>query len=126
MFQIRIHGRTRKAVDVFDGLNPLGYVLLNTTREPAALGIDGALERFAGCRWRTVPATDLALQYVGRPIPNAALLGGLAALTGAVGLEAVEAAIRTRFPGAVGAKNVEAARAAYALVCSVEKEPQPC
>jgi pyruvate ferredoxin oxidoreductase gamma subunit len=114
------------AADVFDGLNPQGFVLLNTAKSLKALGIDEFLQRFGECRWQTVPATELALTHVGRPIPNAALLGSLAALTGAVGLEAVEAAIRARFPGAVGEKNVEAAGAAYALVASADKELQPC
>jgi pyruvate ferredoxin oxidoreductase gamma subunit len=50
---------------------------------------------------------------VGRPLPNAALLGGFAALTGAVALESVCAAVRERFPGAVGERNVAAVTAAY-------------
>ena len=62
---------------------------------------------------RCVPASELARQHVGRPLPNAALLGGFAALTGAVDLESVCAAIRERFPGAVGERNVAAASAAY-------------
>ena len=61
-------------------------------------------------------ATALALVYVGRPLPNAALLGGFAALTGQVTLEALERAILNRFPGDAGEANVEAARAAYDLV----------
>jgi pyruvate ferredoxin oxidoreductase gamma subunit len=114
------------AVSVFDGLNLQGFVLLNTAKPLESLGIDEDLQRFGECRWQAVPATELALRHVGRPIPNAALLGALAALTGAVGLPAVEAAIRARFPGAVGEKNVEAARAAYELVAASEKELQPC
>ncbi len=46
----------------------------------------------------TVPATDLALKNVGRPVPNAALLGGFAAITGRIRLESVEEAIRAKFP----------------------------
>jgi len=32
----------------------------------------------------TMPATDIALDCIGRPLPNAALLGGFAALTGEI------------------------------------------
>ena len=45
-----------------------------------------------------MPATELAREHLGRPLPNAALLGGFAALTGVVSLDSVEAAIRERFP----------------------------
>ena len=47
-----------------------------------------------------VPATGWPSSHVGRPVPNAALLGGFAALTGLVSLASVEAAIRDRFPAA--------------------------
>ena len=60
-----------------------------------------------------VPATEIAREHLGRPLPNAALLGGFAALTGEVSLEAVSGAIRARFPGAVGEGNARAAEAAY-------------
>ena len=47
----------------------------------------------------TVPASELALKHVGRPLPNAALLGAFARLTGIVHLQSVAAAIREAFPG---------------------------
>ena len=58
----------------------------------------------------------LALKYVGRPAPNAALLGTFAALVGIVSLDSVLEAIRRAFPGKVGEANVQAAKAAHALV----------
>jgi pyruvate ferredoxin oxidoreductase alpha subunit len=64
----------------------------------------------------TVPATELAQQHVGKPVPNAALLGGFAAMTGMVTIQAVEGAIRDRFGGQIAAGNVAAARAAYDCV----------
>ena len=56
-------------------------------------------ERFRAERLLTVPATDLAREHLGRPLPNAALLGGFAALSGLISLDSVEAAIREKFPG---------------------------
>jgi pyruvate ferredoxin oxidoreductase gamma subunit len=70
----------------------------------------------------TVPATELARECLGRPLPNAALLGGFAALTGVVSLASVAAAIRERFAGEVGERNVRAAERAHALVAAA-KEP---
>ena len=49
-----------------------------------------------------MPATELAREHLGRPLPNAALLGAFAALTGEVSLESVAAAICARFPGRIG------------------------
>ena len=47
-------------------------------------------------------------------MPNAALLGGFAALTSVVSITSVAAAIRARFPAKVAGGNVVAAEAAYA------------
>jgi pyruvate ferredoxin oxidoreductase gamma subunit len=100
-------------VDVFGGLRPGGVVLLNSTSPPAGLGLAELEDR---ARVVTVAASELAREHLGRPLPNAALLGGFAALTGAVSLESVAAAIQERFPGRVAAGNVAAARAAHAAV----------
>lgn len=99
-------------VDVFAGLRADGWVLINSRETPHELGID-SLE--AG-HVITVAASDLAQQHVGRPMPNAALLGGLAALTGIVRLDAVITAIRAKFPATLAEGNVAAAQAAYDLV----------
>ena len=62
-----------------------------------------------------LPATELALKHVGRAVPNAALLGGFAAVTGVVRIESVVAAIREKFPKGIAEKNVAAATEAHAL-----------
>jgi len=100
-------------VDLFHGLAPSGYILVNSTRDFQALGIEDFVRRFPPHHLCTVAATELALAHVGRPLPNAALLGGLAAMTGIVQLDSVAAAIRERFPGRTGLANVAAAREAY-------------
>lgn len=103
-------------VDLFSGLSPDGYILINSTRSFEELGIGDFVSGFARNRLCSVPASELALKHVGRPLPNAALLGGFAAITGQLDFDAVAQAIRDRFPGKVGAANVTAARAAYEQV----------
>jgi pyruvate ferredoxin oxidoreductase gamma subunit len=98
---------------LFDGLKPNGYVLINSRRPLAELGLGSRLDHLPKDHVRTVPATELALEHVGRPLPNAALLGALAALAGVLKLESVEAAIQQKFAGKVGEKNAAASRAAY-------------
>ncbi|MES5819835.1 2-oxoacid:acceptor oxidoreductase family protein [Streptomyces sp. RG80] len=104
-------------VNVLEGLRPGGAVLINATRGPDDLG----LETLTG-PVLTVPATALALRHVGRPLPGAALLGGLAALTGCVTLDSLATAVRDRFPGRLGVANADAAREAYEHVELALKE----
>ena len=105
-------------VDVLQGLCSGGYLLVNTARP--ATDLEVSTDRvFRLC---LVPGTDIAREHVGRPLPNAALLGGFAALTGCVRLDSVLAAIRQRFPEPVAARNVAAAEAAYALVRAAQPE----
>ena len=54
-------------------------------------------------------------------MPNAALLGGFAAIAGQITIEAVETAISTKFGGKIAAGNIAAARAAYDDVMEKEK-----
>ena len=101
------------AIDVFAGLNPQGYVLINTSRSVEELGILGAVGKLPPGQVRCVPATELALKFVKRPVPNAALLGALAAVTGVITLDSVTDSIAAKFPGKVGEGNILAARAAF-------------
>ena len=99
-----------RALDVTEGLKPGGHLIVNTARSFADLHL-----KPLDARTLTLPATELALKYVGRPSPNTALLGAFAAESGVVSLDSVLEAIRRAFPGRVGEANVEAARAAHAL-----------
>jgi pyruvate ferredoxin oxidoreductase gamma subunit len=105
-----------RQVDVFAGLATNGYVLLNAKSTPAQLGLTNGDGRVPEDRLVVVPATQLALTHVGRPVPNAALLGAFAALTGLITLGAVSTAICERFPGPTGMRNTAAAEAAFDLV----------
>jgi pyruvate ferredoxin oxidoreductase gamma subunit len=109
-------------VDVFGGLARDGYVLINTSRSFEALGLAEFARTLRAERLRSVPATELALMHVGRPLPNAALLGGFAAMSGRISLDSVAAAIRDKFEGKVAEGNVAAAGAAYEHVRDAMRE----
>jgi pyruvate ferredoxin oxidoreductase gamma subunit len=64
----------------------------------------------------TVPASEIAQKHVGRPLPNAALLGAFAALVGLIDLKSVIAAIGEAFPDKIAAANIAAATAAHGAV----------
>ncbi|TCC24349.1 2-oxoacid:acceptor oxidoreductase family protein [Kribbella sindirgiensis] len=101
--------------DVFGGLGDDGYLLINTSWSLAELGLDAFVGRFRSGRVLTIPATELALTHLGRPLPGAVLLGAFAALTGQVQAESVVTVVRDRFAGQIAEGNVAAVRAAFEL-----------
>ena len=109
-------------VDIFQGLQPDGYVLINSRKTFSQLGLADVAARFRHERLFTVPATDIAMKHLGRPLPNAVLLGGFAALSGLITLEAVSHAIRDKFSGKVADANVAAAAEAYDYVQRAQEE----
>jgi len=110
-------------VDLFSGLSRSGYILINSSRSFDELGIADFVSNFPADHLCTVPASELAMKHVGRPLPNAALLGGFAAICGQLGFNAVAKAIGEKFPGKVGDANVAAAREAYEAVLASKKTP---
>ncbi len=102
--------------DLFGGLSKEGFVLVNSSRTPESLGLSAILEKLPTGHVRTIPATEIAREKIGRPIPNIAMLGGFAAMTGIITLKALAWAIHTKFPKALAEKNIEAAQAAFAAV----------
>lgn len=103
-------------VDVFAGLKPDGYMLINTAKTFDELGLAEFVAGFRRERLLTVPASDLAREHTGRPVANAALLGGFAALSGLLSLESVARAIREKLPARIAEGNVTAAERAHAWV----------
>ena len=108
-----------QSVDVFQGLKKDGYILLNSGRGFDALGIGEFVSAFRQERICCLPATEIAVKHLGRPMPNAVLLGGFAAISGAITLESVHAAIRDKFGGKVADANVAAATDAFETVKSL-------
>jgi pyruvate ferredoxin oxidoreductase gamma subunit len=111
-------------VDVFSGLRPDGSILINTAKTFEDLGLSDFVKGFRRERLLTVPATELAMRHVGRPLPNAALLGAFAALGGLVTLEAVNAAIERKFSGKVAQANIAAAAEAYRFVREEQQQAE--
>ena len=101
-------------VDVFQGLQPDGYVLINSQRDFHALGLADIAQRNA--HWCSVPATEIAIRHLGRPLPNAVMLGGFAALSSLITLAAVAHAIRHKFSAKVAEANVAAATEAFEFI----------
>ena len=66
------------AVPVLDGIKPDGLILVNSDENPEDLNIKTT------ATVETIPATEIALEIIGRPIPNAIMIGAFCSLTGLV------------------------------------------
>jgi pyruvate ferredoxin oxidoreductase gamma subunit len=104
-------------VDLLAGLGPDGYLLVNSSRSLDELGLGALVEAFGAGHLLTVPATEVAQRQTGRPLPNAALLGGFAALTAQITVDALGVAIRERFARtpSLAERNVAAATEVFGL-----------
>jgi pyruvate ferredoxin oxidoreductase gamma subunit len=90
------------SVPVLDGLKPDGLILVNSELKPEELQLKTT------AKVETIPATEIALEIIGRPIPNAIMIGAFCTITGLISIDAVQEAIMGKFPGRVGENNVAA------------------
>ncbi|HEY3610097.1 MAG TPA: 2-oxoacid:acceptor oxidoreductase family protein, partial [Pseudonocardiaceae bacterium] len=109
-------------VSVFEGLSAQGYLLINSAHGFDRLGLGEFVAGLRRDRMLVVPASRFAMTRLGRTVPNAALLGGFAAISGVVSLVSVIAAIRERFTGAVADGNAAAAHDAFEFVQAEMRE----
>jgi len=97
-------------VPVTEGLKQNGAVVVNTGEEPARM--KEKLKISDGTVW-TVPATEIAIKILGRPITNTAMLGAVARTTNIVSMESIEKAVKERFPAQLAEKNIEVIKEAF-------------
>ncbi len=100
-------GRT---VDVTQGLKEGGLALINHPGNYEDSGLSGDF------RVATVDATKIALETLGRPITNTAILGALARVTDFVKMKSLEEAVRREFPSRIVDPNIEAMNRAFEQV----------
>ncbi|MCD6446473.1 pyruvate ferredoxin oxidoreductase subunit gamma [Candidatus Bathyarchaeota archaeon] len=104
-----------KAVPVTDGLSKEGSIIVNSDKNPVE--VRKMLNTDKGKVW-SVPATNIAIKILGRPITNTAMLGAVARVTGIVKLESVEKVVRERFRSEIAEKNIAVVKEAYKEVKS--------
>jgi 2-oxoacid:acceptor oxidoreductase gamma subunit (pyruvate/2-ketoisovalerate family)/2-oxoacid:acceptor oxidoreductase delta subunit (pyruvate/2-ketoisovalerate family) len=97
----------RKSVDVTQGLKESGMLILNSSVAPENIEVDKHVKTAA------VDATEIALEVIGRPITNTAILGAFCKATGEVQLESVIEAVKGTWSGGLAEMNVKAVREAY-------------
>lgn len=93
-------------VDIFSGLKDGGMAVVNTEK-PEEIDVP------PGAILKDVAGTRIAMDVIGRDIPNMVMIGAFAGMTGLVSLEALQEAVKERFGGKVGDLNAEAVEKAY-------------
>lgn len=97
---------------ITEGLMPEGKVLVNWSRriEPTTTS--------DGQKIVVIPATKLAMEYLGKPVPNTALLAALLTLTEMAPLAALEKALALRFHDETLERNIRLVRKVAQIVPS--------
>ncbi len=96
-----------RSVDVTDGLKKGGLVVVNHPGEAEDTGLAGDF------RIATVDATKIALDVLGRPITNTAILGAFAKATGLVTVDSLAKSLHTELAERLIPKNTEVMKRAY-------------
>jgi pyruvate ferredoxin oxidoreductase gamma subunit len=97
-------------VDVARGTKPEGFILINTEKSPEHFKME------TKASIKTLDATKLAMDFIGKPIVNTTLIGAFAGVSGLIRPESIKNAVMERFPGKVGEKNAAAIQAAYDMM----------
>lgn len=117
----------RKTVNITEGLKESGKIIVNSSVPPSEVELDKNVPT------ATVDATEIALEVLGRPITNTAILGAFCKATGEVKLESVIEAVNQQWSGRLAEMNVKAVKEAYnrtevgspKLVDKIEKSDAP-
>jgi len=96
--------------NVASGLAVNGTIVANSERTPNELR--KTLE-VNNAQVYSVNARRIALDVLGRPIYNTAMLGALIKVKPLTSFESIAKVVRERFPGTLGEKNVEAVKRAH-------------
>ena len=89
---------------VTDGLLPGGGILVNSSLDADTLSTQTGIEVL------TLPADSLSQEYLGRPVPNTALLAAFITLTELLPVDALLKALAHRFSGNLLQNNTRLVR----------------
>ena len=107
------------STNVLEGLKEGGKVVVNWSGNPKDL-----LKMLGGrgdYRVYMTPATEIAVDVLGRGITNTAMVGALLKAEPLVSIDEVLRAVKERFPGTLGEKNVLVVRRAYESTVEVQR-----
>ncbi|MFY9401942.1 MAG: 2-oxoacid:acceptor oxidoreductase family protein [Candidatus Omnitrophota bacterium] len=103
-----------RGFNCLSGLQEDGVVIINAKED-----ILGSFKIKAKQKAFVVPANEIALKHIGRPLGNTAMLGAFCAATGELTLEDLNKAINHRFAQRLQEVNIKSAKEGFDYVRSV-------
>ena len=100
-----------RGFNCFSGLKEDGVAIINGKEGSVILPKVKAKQKVL-----VVPANDIALKHIGRPLGNTAMLGAFCAATKELTLDDLDAAIKHRFNAKLQEVNIEAAKEGFDFV----------
>jgi pyruvate ferredoxin oxidoreductase gamma subunit len=91
-------------VDVCEGMRDDGILLVNTSRAPEEIRAKLSNRKV---KLHTIDATKISIEELGRPIPNAPMMGALSRTAGVVKLDTVKDSMAHKFEKKFGDKVVQ-------------------
>ena len=98
-----------RGFNCFSGLKENGVAIINHREGIEIPKMKATQKAFV------LPANEIAMKTIGRPLGNTALLGAFAAATGEFGLDTLIETIKHRFSGKAQEANIEAAKQGFAF-----------
>lgn len=99
-----------RGFNCFSGLKEDGIAIVNEKEGMEVPKVKAKQKLFL------VPANDIALKHIGRPLGNTALLGAFCAATGELELEDLLIAVKKRFTGKAQEANINSAKEGFEFV----------
>lgn len=96
-----------RGFNCFSGLKEQGIAVINTEKHTLLPNLKKSQKAFG------VPANEIALKTIGRPLGNTTLLGAFSAATNQIKLDSLFEAIKKHFNPKIAELNIKAAQAGY-------------
>lgn len=105
-----------RGYNCFSGLKEDGIAIINGKDDVELPKLKAKQKVFV------VPATEIAMKNIGRPLGNTALIGAFAAATGELKLENLLEVIKKRFSGKAQEGNINAVKEGFAFINNIRKQ----
>lgn len=109
-YVIVVDATLMRGFNCFSGLKDGGSAIINAKEGAQIPSLKAKQQKFV------IPANDIALKTIGRPLGNTALIGAFAAATGQLKIDTLIEVVKERFKGKAEEGNVQALKQGYEFV----------
>ena len=109
-YVIIVDSTLMRGYNCFSGLKEDGVAIINGREDLEIPQLKPKQKAFI------LPANEIAMKTIGRPLGNTALIGAFAAATGQIKLDSLLEVIKMRFSGKAQEGNIEAAKQGYEFI----------